>query len=121
MAVINNYQMRNSRGEIEYQVGFSGGTDRAEDDISNRKPKNSAEAACFDILEKHGWKPTKRGWPDYFCVRNNEICMVEVKPHKRNRLRRNQLALMGLLAERGIKCFMWSPDGGFEEVKPKTL
>lgn len=114
--MIKDYKVRDENGKIVYRTGFSGGTDRIEDDISNKKPKNEAEAACFDVLTRLGWKPTKRGWPDYFCVNGDDICAVEVKPRKSHRLKRNQLAVMGLLARQGIKCFMWSPDGGFEDV-----
>ena len=116
LSVIKDYKVRDENGKIVYRTGFSGGTDKREDDISTKKPKNEAEAACFNVLQGNGWKPTKRGWPDYFCIRGNEICAVEVKPRKSDRLKRNQLVVMGLLAKQGMKCFMWSPDGGFEAV-----
>ena len=119
MPKIKDYKVRNEHGEIVYEVGFSGGTDRIEDDFSTKKPKNNAEAMCYDVLESYGWKPTKRGWPDFFCVRNGEICAVEVKPRKSDRLKRDQLTIMGLLSQQGIKCYMWSPDGGFEKVHTK--
>lgn len=105
-------------GELIYNPGIYGGTGRVEDDLSGIKaPANKAEAMCFEELQREGWTATKRGWPDFFCVRGGEICAVEVKPHKDSKLKRNQIAVMGLLADRGIPCFMWSPDGGFEEVK----
>lgn len=108
---------RDSSGNLAYRVGFAGGTTERADDLTGKRPKNEAEAACFDAMEADGWKITKRGWPDFFCVRGDEFCAVEVKPHKNSALKRNQLAVMGMLSAKGVKCFMWSPDGGFEEVK----
>lgn len=108
---------RDNNGNLVYRVGFAGGTDRREDDLRGRKPKNAAERACFETMEKDGWTVTKRGWPDFFCVRGDEFCAVEVKPHKNSLLKANQLAVMGMMSAKGIPCFMWSPDGGFEEVK----
>lgn len=108
---------RDGSGNLAYRVGFAGGTSDQADDLTNRRPKNQAEAACFDLMEADGWKVTKRGWPDFFCVRDGEFCAVEVKPSKASTLKRNQLAVMGMLSAKGVKCFMWSPDGGFEEVR----
>ena len=108
---------RDSAGNLAYRVGFAGGTEDRADDLTNRKPQNAAEAALFDLMEADGWKVTKRGWPDFFCVRGGEICAVEVKPRKDQPLKRNQLAVMGMLSAKGVRCFKWSPDGGFEEVK----
>ena len=105
-------------GELLYSVGFSGsGENTISGDLdASRKPKNQAEGKCFDLLSTNGWKVTKRGWPDFFCVKNGEVCAVEVKPSKHCPLKKNQLVIMGLLSANGIKCFLWSPDGGFEEV-----
>ena len=108
---------RDSAGNLAYRVGFAGGTSERADDLTGRKPKNVAEAACYDTMTADGWTLTKRGWPDFFCVRGGEFCAVEVKPHKNSALKRNQLAVMGMLSAKGVKCFMWSPDGGFEEVR----
>lgn len=104
--------------ELIYSVGFSGSGENtiAGDLDASRKPKNEAEGKCFDLLRRNGWKVTKRGWPDFFCVRGGEVCAVEVKPSKSCALKKNQLVIMGLLSAKGIRCFLWSPDGGFEEV-----
>lgn len=107
---------RDNNGNLAYRVGFAGGTDNRSDDLNGKRPQNEAEAACFDLMEADGWTLTKRGWPDFFCVRGDKFCAVEVKPHKDSLLRKNQLAIMGMLSAKGIPCFMWSPDGGFEEV-----
>lgn len=107
---------RDGSGRLVYRVGFAGGTSDRADDLTNRRPANQAEGALFDLMEADGWKVTKRGWPDFFCVRGGEVCAVEVKPSASCPLKQNQLAVMGMLSAKGIKCFKWSPDGGFEEV-----
>lgn len=107
-------------GDLVYTVGFSGNGGSIEDDMGGSvRPKNVAEGQCFDILRESGWKPTKRGWPDFLCVRGNEVCAVEVKRSKRQILKQNQLTIMGILSAAGVRCFLWSPDGGFEEVMGK--
>lgn len=106
-------------GELVYKIGISGGKSKSiESDLKYvKKPKNDAEGQLFDYLTSKGWSLTKAGWPDFFCVKNGEICLVEVKPRKTHSLKRNQLVIMGALSQAGIRCFLWSPDGGFEEVK----
>ena len=37
---------RDSAGNLAYRVGFAGGTSDRADDLTGRKPKNVAEAAC---------------------------------------------------------------------------
>ena len=104
----------NESGELVYQVGAEG----VAGDVSGvKKPANKAEAECFKLLQADGWTPTKRGWPDFFCIKGDQVCAVEVKPRKTTPLKQNQLVIMGELSARGIPCFLWSPDGGFEEVK----
>lgn len=104
-------------GELLYSVGFTGNGEAIKNDVAGvRCPKNDAEGKCFELLRKNGWTPTKRGWPDFFCVRGNEVCAVEVKRSKQQALKQNQLVIMGILPAFGIRCFLWSPDGGFEEV-----
>lgn len=104
----------NEFGELVYQVGAEG----AAGDVSGvREPANKAEAECFKLLQENGWTPTKRGWPDFFCIKGSQVCAVEVKPRSTTPLKHNQLVIMGELSARGVPCFLWSPDGGFEEVK----
>lgn len=110
----------NEFGELVYQVGSIAGGDM-EDDVSGvRMPANKAEAECFKLLRDKGWTPTKRGWPDFFCVKGDQVCAVEVKPSKSQALKRNQIIIMGALSAKGIRCFLWFPDGGFEEVMGMT-
>lgn len=104
----------NEAGELVYQVGNNG---QAGDVSGVKEPANKAEAQCFKLLQDNGWTPTKRGWPDFFCIKGKRVCAVEVKPWSTTPLKKNQLVIMGELSAKGIPCFLWSPDGGFEEVK----
>lgn len=109
---------RNAAGDLVYRVGFAGNSCRIEDDLSlSRKPKNEAEGLFYEQMQANGWSLTKRGWPDFLCVRDGKLCAVEVKPRSDVPLKKNQLAIMGLLSAHGIACYKWTPDGGFEEVK----
>ena len=52
--------------------------------------------------------------------KGDQVCAVEIKPSKSQALKRNQIIIMGALSAKGIRCFLWSPDGGFEEVMGMT-
>lgn len=108
-------------GGLVYHPGVYGGkAGSVESDIEGGSPpKNKAEGECFNLLRSKGWTVTKRGWPDFFCVKDGAICAVEVKPRKTSNLRKHQIAVMGELSARGIRCYLWSPEGGFEEVNGK--
>lgn len=82
-----------------------------------RTPKNAAERAFFEAARAKGWEVCKRGWPDFFCVRNGEIALVEVKPYYYTDLKHEQSAVMKAMAAYGVPCFIWSPDAGFERVR----
>ena len=115
-------QRNPENNKLIYNVGTFGGTLRPDDDLAGvRKPKNRAEGECFDLLRKNGWTPTKRGWPDFFCLKDGKVCAIEVKPHKGSLLKQNQIAVMGILSSFGIPCYLWSPDGGFEAVHGYSL
>lgn len=88
--------------------------------VGLRYPCNRSEALCFDKLYKDGWEVTKRGWPDFACFRGEEMAFVEVKPSKRARLTKMQYKIMMALIQRGITCFWWSPDKGFELINANT-
>lgn len=108
---------RDEEGRLVYRIGQLGGTGEICDDMAKTKaPKNEAENACFMELSALGWTATKRGWPDFFCVRNGEIMAVEVKPRKGHPLKANQAVIMGLLSDHGIPCYLWTPDGGLEQM-----
>ena len=81
-----------------------------------RRPVNLAEAKFFDMMNKKGWELTKRGWPDFACMKDGQLVLVEVKPKRGHRLKSWQRRIMVELIKCGVKCYRWSPDGGFEPV-----
>ncbi|MBA7536074.1 hypothetical protein ES705_28336 [subsurface metagenome] len=85
-----------------------------------RNLKNPAERLLFQQLTAEGWEVTKRGWPDFACFKGNNLALIEVKPNSRCHLKRTQQRLMVALANLGVKCFLWSPDGGFEPITPAS-
>lgn len=86
--------------------------------VAYRKPKNKAEAECFDYLSEQGWTPTKRGWPDFFCINENgDVIVVEVKPTDRHGLKLNQNTVMKALAAAGIPCYKYTPDRGLRKLE----
>lgn len=78
--------------------------------------KNVAERAFVQVALSKGWDVTKRGWPDFICFRGKELILVEVKPQKTQPLLRSQYRLMKALVDRGISCYRWSPDTGFQHI-----
>ncbi len=81
-----------------------------------RRPSNPAEAEFFDGAASAGWLLTKRGWPDFFLKRGEDVVAVEVKPADSRGLRREQVRVLAALSEAGIPCAVWSPDGGLQRV-----
>ena len=81
-----------------------------------RKPKNPAEADCWDYMTRRGFKVTKRGWPDFFCWRDDEVMIVEVKPRGHMALKPRQMMIMKRLARYGVPCYRWSPEDGLVKV-----
>jgi hypothetical protein len=93
--------------------------------LSPQRPlRNDAEAAFTAFAKRRGWVTSKRGWPDFFCASSPEaddqIMLVEVKPHRGRRLKSEQLCVMRALARYGVPCYRWSPDQGLTEVTPET-
>jgi len=81
-----------------------------------KKPINRAEAELFDIMQDNGWELSKKGWPDFACFKDGKLVLIEVKPKRSHRLKSWQHKLMLELAKHGIRCYRWSPDGGFEPI-----
>ena len=86
-----------------------------ENGVRVRKPQNEAEGMCFDFMSKEGWTCTKKGWADFFCIRGDEICCVEVKPNSGQSLKREQKVIMNALSKYGVPCYKWTPDKGLEK------
>lgn len=87
-------------------------------DQQTRQPKNPAEGKFFEEANAKGWTVSKRGWPDFFCVKDGNIILVEVKKHRGRNLKRSQLTVLRSLARYGVPCYRWSPDIGFEPISP---
>jgi len=83
-------------------------------DTKQKPPINKAEAEFFNLMEAKGWELTKKGWPDFACFKRGKLILVEVKPKRSHRLKHWQRKLMLELVKHGVKCYRWSPDGGFE-------
>lgn len=80
------------------------------------KPQNLSERVFYEKMEAAGWTVTKSGWPDFFCVNDKgQFCCVEVKMRETDRLKNNQQQIMHYLRSAGVKCYKWTPDGGFQQ------
>lgn len=85
---------------------------------SGKKPQNAAEGQFFEWAASQGMSLTKKGWPDWFVwTADGKIALVEVKPKHGRKLKKEQLAILGALAEFGVPCYRWSPDGGLVKIK----
>jgi len=76
----------------------------------SREYKNPAEKMFSEIARKQGWRVSKRGWPDFICMRKGEIMLIEVKPKGTYRLKSMQEFVANLLKTHGINVCRWSPD-----------
>jgi len=77
---------------------------------------NVAEAELFDLMEGNGWELSNKGWPDFACFKDGKLVLIEVKPKRSHRLKSWQHKLTLELAKHGVRCYRWSPDGGFEPI-----
>jgi Holliday junction resolvase len=82
-----------------------------------RTLKNKAEREFQIAAESKGWTISKRGWPDFFCTRGDEVICVEVKPKATHKLKREQATILKFLAKHDIKAFKWTPDGRLESIE----
>ncbi len=85
-----------------------------------RRPKNRAEAQFYDACLDHNISITRKGWPDYACVKQGKFFVVEVKPCRSRRLKKHQMTILRILAAYGIRAYRWSPDSGFEVIRIKN-
>ncbi len=70
--------------------------------------KNIPEENFCRFIEDLGFTPTKRGWPDFICINpDGKFIIVEVKDTKTHPLKKEQLAIMKILAGAGIPTYRW--------------
>ena len=92
-------------------------------ELSPRSYSNESERQFIEQALKKGWIVTRKGWPDYLCVKTDpltkkeSLVLVEVKRSKKDKPRKEQLKVMRLLAAYGVPCYVWSPDGRIEQIK----
>jgi len=67
-------------------------------------------------LEKDGYKVFKNGWPDFLTVKDGKLRFIEVK-ERWDVLSKEQIAMMQILSDNGLPCFIWSPQKGLIEFK----
>ena len=82
-----------------------------------RRPRTAHEAEFFDLAADAGWLLTSRGWPDFFLQKGDRIIAVEVQPAGAQKMRPAKRRLQGILAEAGIPCAVWTPDGGLSPAR----
>lgn len=77
--------------------------------MKRRIYKNIAEENFCKFIEKKGFHPTKRGWPDFLCFdyKNSKVIVVEVKDTRTHPLKKEQYFTMFLLSSYGLPCFRW--------------
>jgi len=88
---------------------------------SPKRPKNPSEASFFDLAQGAGWGLMTRGWPDYFCWKEDGIFLVEIKRKHGYRLKYFQNFLLQKLASYGVPCYLWNPQTGFLKLEPDYL
>lgn len=84
------------------------------------KSLKTAEMKLREKLEVEGWLVVHKGWPDFVCVKDDEMIFVEVKNYKGEMLKKEQHYILTNLAKLGLNCFKWTPDVGFERITPST-
>lgn len=76
--------------------------------------KNPAERAVAEKLFREGYAVFRRGWPDFFAVKDGDLRLIEVKPRRRYskaRLSANQQFLADLFREHfGVVVELVLPD-----------
>jgi len=81
------------------------------------------EQLFVNKMKADGWEVHQNGFPDFLCVKDGKIIIVEVKATRRERLSQQQFTMMRLLQSLGIETYRWSPDGELskELLKPKPI
>ena len=81
----------------------------------------TAERIFASEAIRHGWDPSRRGWPDFWMTRSDgQFAVVEVKEDDCGYwLREEQAKLMNHLDRFGIPCYRFSPTGRFVRISPR--
>ena len=79
----------------------------------------NAEQLFYEQATLKGYTVYRSGWPDYLITKDNKIIFVEVKG-RGDKLRDSQKAMLKILSEHGLKCFVWSPHKGFERFNQSS-
>ena len=72
------------------------------------------EQLFYKQATDNGYTVYRSGWPDYLITKDNKIIFVEVKG-KGDKLRNSQKAMLKILSDHGLTCFIWSPIIGFKK------
>lgn len=75
--------------------------------------KNKSEEAFCQFADSNGWRVTKRGWPDFFClvqIAPNDFACVEVKRDAKNSLKKEQMFVARFLKKHGIPVYRWDAE-----------
>jgi hypothetical protein len=88
----------------------------------SRERRNQAERAFVEAAEAHGWKVTKRGYPDFICfLPDGPPILVEVKQHAGRRLSKAQWRFKQAFRGRPVQVYKWTPDKDWVTDKSKRV
>ena len=83
----------------------------------NGRITNESEIAFFLTYKAKGYTIYKKGFPDFLVIDNKgRLIAVEVKPDKKQILKKSQVLVMKALKNAGIKTYRYSPDDGLVEI-----
>jgi hypothetical protein len=86
-----------------------------------RRPlRNVRQEACHQAIVAAGYDPERRGYPDFWFVRNNRLFYIHVKPEGRTKIRVKQQQFLERAAAAGALCYRWDPAWGFRPVGHET-
>jgi len=80
-----------------------------------KRPTPNSELAFKVAAQRAGWTVFKKGWPDFMCIKDGQIMVVEVK-HGSDKLSLEQKAMLRVLSNHGIRCFEWRESTGFRRL-----
>lgn len=79
---------------------------------------NIAENEASTIFKELGIEYTRRGYPDFTLIENDEIvAFVEVKPNQTKSLRKHQILFQKMCEKYGIPFIKWHPEDGNESIR----